>query len=90
MSITKRIILTLTVLALLAGLYFGSIYISLGGRVVAQGTATEREIALTFDDGPNALWTPLILAILAKYNAKATFFVIGANVQRHPQTANLL
>jgi peptidoglycan/xylan/chitin deacetylase (PgdA/CDA1 family) len=90
MSITRRIILALTVLALLVGLYFGSIYIALGGRVVAQGTATEREIALTFDDGPNALWTPRILAILAKYNAKATFFVIGANVQRHPETANLI
>jgi peptidoglycan/xylan/chitin deacetylase (PgdA/CDA1 family) len=35
------------------------------------------EIALTFDDGPNPSWTPQLLDLLAKYNVRATFFLIG-------------
>jgi peptidoglycan/xylan/chitin deacetylase (PgdA/CDA1 family) len=36
-----------------------------------------RKLALTFDDGPNPAITPQLLDLLARYNAKATFFVIG-------------
>ena len=36
-------------------------------------------VALTFDDGPDATWTPPILDILKRYNVPATFFVIGEN-----------
>jgi peptidoglycan-N-acetylglucosamine deacetylase len=36
-----------------------------------------QEIALTFDDGPNPRWTPQLLDLLAKYNVRATFFLIG-------------
>jgi peptidoglycan/xylan/chitin deacetylase (PgdA/CDA1 family) len=35
------------------------------------------EIALTFDDGPNPRWTPQLLDLLARYNIRATFFLIG-------------
>ncbi len=42
-------------------------------------------IALTFDDGPDPVQTPKILALLNKYQAKATFCLIGTNVQRYPQ-----
>jgi peptidoglycan/xylan/chitin deacetylase (PgdA/CDA1 family) len=38
-------------------------------------------IYLTFDDGPNTFCTPHVLQLLRKYNAKATFFVIGKNVE---------
>jgi polysaccharide deacetylase family sporulation protein PdaB len=41
-------------------------------------------IALTFDDGPDSLETPEILDVLKKYNAKATFFVIGEQGHKHP------
>ncbi|MBV9922635.1 MAG: glycosyltransferase, partial [Pseudonocardia sp.] len=41
-------------------------------------------IALTFDDGPDPEWTPKVLAVLKKYGVPATFFVVGANVTRHP------
>lgn len=41
-------------------------------------------VALTFDDGPNPQWTPKILALLAQYHIKATFCLIGLNVQAHP------
>lgn len=39
---------------------------------------------LTFDDGPVPGVTPEVLLILKKYNAKATFFCIGENVEKHP------
>lgn len=41
-------------------------------------------IALSFDDGPHPTWTPKILAVLAKFRVKATFFEIGRQVQRFP------
>ena len=41
-------------------------------------------VALTFDDGPDARWTPKILDILKQKNAPATFFVIGENMQTRP------
>lgn len=44
---------------------------------------SEKKIALTFDDGPHPVYTKRILSILNKYNAKATFFIIGANVQHY-------
>ena len=39
---------------------------------------------LTFDDGPIPEVTPQVLAILAKYNVKATFFMVGENIDKHP------
>src|ERR1044072_1383563 len=44
----------------------------------------ERVIYLTFDDGPIPVVTPFVLETLNKFNAKATFFCIGDNVQKHP------
>lgn len=41
-------------------------------------------IALTFDDGPNPAWTPQVLDLLDRYDAKATFFVVGYLAERHP------
>lgn len=40
-------------------------------------------IALTFDDGPHPEYTPRLLEILARYNAKATFFVVGESAKKH-------
>ncbi|HEX8279391.1 MAG TPA: polysaccharide deacetylase family protein [Segetibacter sp.] len=48
--------------------------------------ATERdEIFLTFDDGPHPEATPFVLNCLRQFNAKATFFCIGKNVQQYPE-----
>ena len=44
----------------------------------------KKEIYLTFDDGPEPEITPWVLQTLQQYNAKATFFCIGKNVQAHP------
>ncbi len=46
-----------------------------------------KKVAITFDDGPSPLWTPLILDELKKYGAKATFFMIGHHVQKYPEIA---
>ena len=43
----------------------------------------EKNIYLTFDDGPHPVATPFVLDELKKYNAKATFFCIGKNVAEH-------
>ncbi|MFI7605986.1 glycosyltransferase [Micromonospora sp. NPDC049366] len=43
-----------------------------------------RTIALTFDDGPDPVWTPRILDVLRRHRAQATFFVVGSQVARHP------
>ncbi|OXA94396.1 polysaccharide deacetylase family protein [Flavobacterium hercynium] len=45
---------------------------------------TEKKIALTFDDGPG-IFTLDVLALLKKYNVKATFFCIGKNIETHPE-----
>jgi len=44
----------------------------------------EKLVALTFDDGPSATITPQILKTLRKYDAKATFFVMGQHAKQHP------
>lgn len=43
-------------------------------------------IALTFDDGPNPSSTNRILDVLAKYNSRATFFVVGNRLRNYPET----
>lgn len=45
----------------------------------------EKRLYLTFDDGPIPEVTPWVLDQLAAYNAKATFFCVGENVQRYPR-----
>ncbi len=42
---------------------------------------SEKEIAITFDDGPNPKCTPKVLSLLAEHNTQATFFIIGKNVK---------
>ncbi len=44
----------------------------------------EKKIYLTFDDGPIPVVTEAILEILEKYQAQATFFCIGNNIEKHP------
>ncbi|WP_245534014.1 polysaccharide deacetylase family protein [Effusibacillus pohliae] len=43
------------------------------------------EIALTFDDGPDDVWTPRVLSVLAHYDVKATFMCVGRRIADHPQ-----
>lgn len=60
---------------------------SIGGRPYAIdhfGRPPDKTLMLTFDDGPDPIWTPQILDVLAREHVPATFFVIGSNVVRHP------
>lgn len=53
-------------------------------RIHRRFATNEREVWLTIDDGPDPEDTPRILALLAAHGARATFFVIGENVEAHP------
>ena len=53
--------------------------------VVKNGSSKEKIIALTFDDGPHPKYTNQILDILDKYDAKATFFVLGKFAEAYPE-----
>jgi len=59
------------------------------GRTVVAGR-DPRQIALTYDDGPNPAATPQLLEVLARHNVRATFFLIGAFVRREPQLARAI
>ena len=53
------------------------------GRTICR-TNSPRKLAITFDDGPNPAITPKLLDLLDRYQAKATFFVIGRFVRECP------
>ncbi len=54
------------------------------GPVVTHFETPRREVWLTLDDGPDPLHTPRILEILQRYEARATFFVIGRRAAKYP------
>ncbi len=56
-------------------------------KVYGGSNNDEMKIALTFDDGPHPKYTEKILDILAQYEIKATFFVVGQNVEYYSETA---
>jgi len=52
---------------------------------------TEKNVfAITFDDGPNPLYTDGVLSILRKHDVKATFFVVGERVETHPEYIEII
>ncbi|OPY88949.1 MAG: Peptidoglycan-N-acetylglucosamine deacetylase [Syntrophus sp. PtaU1.Bin208] len=53
--------------------------------VISRGPANQRVVALTVDDGPDPEMTPRLLVLLGKRGMKATFFVTGREVLRHPE-----
>lgn len=54
--------------------------------VVWRMNPAEKVIYLTFDDGPNPQITPQVLDILDEHGVKATFFCVGDNVRKYPDT----
>ena len=72
---------------LAAGVYaYASMYP--GSRIFGKALvapARPGELALTFDDGPNATWTPRLLDVLAKHELRATFFLLGGRAEAHPE-----
>jgi peptidoglycan/xylan/chitin deacetylase (PgdA/CDA1 family) len=57
------------------------------GRTFTGGQRGTKQIALTFDDGPNGPHTLKLLEVLAKHGVKATFFMIGSYVRQQPEIA---
>ena len=57
------------------------------GCTFAGGMRGSKQIALTYDDGPNDPHTLKLLDVLAKHNVRATFFMIGRYVQQRPEIA---
>ena len=66
--------------------FFDQAVLTRKGTIYRVDTRHKR-VALTFDDGPSPVWTPLILDELKKADIKATFFVIGHHVQKYPEVA---
>ncbi|GIV09991.1 MAG: hypothetical protein KatS3mg019_2082 [Fimbriimonadales bacterium] len=55
--------------------------------VLWRGDPSQPVVALTFDDGPDPQTTPRILEILKQEGVRATFFVVGTKLKRHPELA---
>jgi peptidoglycan/xylan/chitin deacetylase (PgdA/CDA1 family) len=75
-------------LSLLPAFFFYASYsISSGVYVKAycRKRTTEKEVALTFDDGPDSVQTPRILDVLEKWKVEAAFFCIGSKVEKNRQ-----
>jgi glycosyltransferase involved in cell wall biosynthesis len=53
-------------------------------RILWRGRPDRPHVALTFDDGPDNVYTPRILDCLRHYDARATFFLVGEKVRREP------
>ena len=59
-------------------------YWPMSGRACWHGRRTSGKVALTFDDGPDAVFTPQVLEILKREQVLATFFVSGICAERNP------
>jgi peptidoglycan/xylan/chitin deacetylase (PgdA/CDA1 family) len=57
------------------------------GDYVARVETSEKVVALTFDDGPHPVHTAQVLQVLDEHRIKATFFMMGRNVERYPAVA---
>jgi peptidoglycan-N-acetylglucosamine deacetylase len=86
---TSQIAATTAAAAALAGLAYGGWRYASGwptshlfGPTLTAPKAPD-EFALTFDDGPNPSYTPQLLDLLARYNIRATFFLIGQYAANH-------
>ena len=60
------------------------------GRLVSAQQGSGRRIALTFDDGPDPVWTRRIASVLRRLGVPATFFPLGSRVARHPDVVEEL
>jgi peptidoglycan/xylan/chitin deacetylase (PgdA/CDA1 family) len=60
------------------------------GRIVARVETEEKVVALTFDDGPAPEHADEILRVLRENGVRATFFLMGKDVERHPELARRL
>ncbi len=84
----RRFVLSVTILSMLfscASVYGHAAALSESTSVYTCHANDKQKIAITFDDGPHPKYTPEILDILAEYDARATFFLIGENAEKYPE-----
>ncbi|HAC64481.1 MAG TPA: polysaccharide deacetylase [Cyanothece sp. UBA12306] len=60
------------------------------GDYVTHVKTQEKAIALTYDDGPSPIYTNQLLTLLERLQVKATFFVIGKNIEQYTDTVRLI
>ncbi|WP_407704351.1 glycosyltransferase [Streptomyces spongiae] len=63
----------------------GGPVIGINGNGVQTASMPARTVALTFDGGPDPVWTPRLLDLLRQNNARATFFLYGSQAARYPE-----
>lgn len=85
-------VILLFVFAALAGLWnlSRSRDFQIAGRIVPRIETTEKIVALTFDDGPTPEYTQGVLRLLKEKGVTATFFLMGADVDRRPDLARAI
>ena len=58
--------------------------------LVWKKNTDQKKIWITFDDGPDEKVTPYLINVLAEFNVKATFFIIGNQAKKHPELVKLI
>lgn len=79
---------TLAALFIAIGLGVAVPQLSFFGPFICRGNSEKRQVALTFDDGPDARSTPALLEVLRAQEVEVAFFVIGKKVAADPKLAN--
>lgn len=59
-------------------------------KAIFRMSPDEKAVYLTFDDGPIPEVTPWVLELLDKYDIKATFFMVGDNIRKHPDVFRMV
>src|SRR5437899_2186474 len=91
-ALVSGIVIVVAMLVVLSGLreLARSRTLQVFGRLVARVDASERVVALTFDDGPTAARVDEIIRVLAAHRVRATFFVTGAELAAVPEAGRRL
>ncbi len=81
------VVLCLVVLALGGLRLVNSRTFQVAGEIVPRVETREKVVALTFDDGPTPGYTEEVLGTLEREDVEATFYLIGEEIERHPEEA---
>ena len=89
MRMKRWMVGTVVVLGIVVGLWrlSNARSVQVFGELYQRVETPERVVALTFDDGPGPANTPVVLELLARHQVKATFFMVGRNIEQHRELA---
>lgn len=95
-GIRKRVAMLIALTVLAGSILYGAWHLSrargyqLFGELYTRVQTAEKVVALTFDDGPTGEALRTLLPVLRERQVRATFFVIGAQLERHPELGRAL